>query len=187
MSAWRSLLRPEVPLFFVAILRLTIGLELVSQGYDKLVQGYVRLDEQTPGRTNPLRYTLEMWIEEHRITYVGWGNRRTQRQVAMFPWYRAFLQTAVLPNTAIFAGLVTVAEIGLGLLLVLGLLVRVASVLSILLLLNYLFATWHLGFPYTTLNILFLVALVVLLVTGAGRALGVDAWLHEKFPDIPVF
>jgi len=174
MRQWvDALLRWEVPLFFIVLLRLVVGVELIAQGYSKVQDGYVQQVREKEERPNPLQVTIEIWVDDMQ-----------ERNV--FPWYRIFLKEAVLPNINTFAVLVTVAEIALGAMLVLGLLVRVASVFGILLCLNYLFATWHEGFPYPTLNILFLATLLVFVLVSAGRCLGVDALLHKRFPEIPL-
>lgn len=173
MPEWMaSAMRAEIPLFFVVLLRLVVGGEFLYGGYQKYQQGYAtaigQKDEQL---VNPLLLKLEDWKDQ--------GN--------MLIWYEKFLDLAVLKNVQIFAILVTVGELVLGAMLVLGLLVRIASVVGFCLCLNYLFATWHLTFPYREFNILILVLLVVFLLAGAGRCLGADAALHERFPEIPLF
>jgi uncharacterized membrane protein YphA (DoxX/SURF4 family) len=105
----------------------------------------------------------------------------------MFGWYRIFLERAVKEHIDLFALLVTVAELALGVMLILGLLIRVVSVIGILLVVNYLLATWHIGFPYTTLNAVFVVSLLIFGVVSAGRCLGIDSLLHDRFPEIPIF
>ena len=188
MREWIELLfRREVPLFFIVLLRLVVGFGFVSQGYDKVRQ----IEQATQARlglSEPLERMLNFWIGEERTIYPrGSDSPQMTRKVRMFSWYRTFLEDAVVKNAKVFAVLVTAAELALGAMLILGLLVRVASVVGIFLCLNYFVATWHLGFPYTTLNSVFLVALVVFVFTSAGRSLGIDALLNERFPEIPIF
>jgi len=184
-----SLLRPEVPLALLVLLRVIAGCELFVQGNDKLRQGY--FDRISPGDTevsHPLQIRLKVWIEEERqVSVRGRDGAIIKQPVRMFRWYRFFLENAVLPNVRIFAILVSVGEITLGAMLMVGLLTRVASFLGILLLINYLFATWHYGFPYLPFNTLFLGVLVVALIAPVGRSLGIDSLLHEQYPEIPLF
>lgn len=189
MRQWmESLLRWEVPLFFIVLLRLAVGFEFISQGHDKIRQEKeVQLSNPEKAKQGySLELTLTMWMEEERTISYGGDPSQMARKVRMFVWYRRFLEMGVLPNVRVFSMLVTVAEIALGAMLVLGLLVRVASVLGIVLCLNYLLATWHLGFPYTGLNVLVLVALLIFVLVSAGRCLGIDALLRERFPEIPL-
>ncbi len=191
MREWlKSLMHIQVLLLFVVLLRLTVGVELAWQGYDKVRQGFVpQSKEAVAGRENPLQVTLSIWMEwvEQRVRKQSADPNVTHRTIRMFPFYHKFLKEIVLPHVATFAMLVTVAELGLGLALIIGLVVRVTAPLTILLCANYLLATWHLGFPYTILNVLFLVSLLVLALSGAGRCLGVDQALHERLPEIPLF
>jgi len=190
MQEWfRSLLRVQVPMIVVVLLRVLVGYELFVQGNERVRMGYLEKGGSGEGEAgHPLEIRLRVWIEEERpISERERGIFLTRRPARMFPWYRFFLENAVLPNVWVFAVLITVAEMVLGAMLVLGLLTRVASFLGILLVVNYLLATWHYGFPYVHLNILVLACFVVFLIAGVGRCLGLDALLHEKFPEIPLF
>jgi len=190
MRDWfASLLQIQTPLLFVVFLRVVIGYSFFVQGNDKIREGYFEKMGPVEGQADhPLAIRLKVWMTEERRT----GERGSEATVAarpdrMLPWYRFFLENAVLPNVRPFSILVTIGEILLGATLVLGLLTRVSSFVGILLVLNYIFATWHCGFPYTPLNILFIAILLVLLISGAGRCLGLDSVLHERYPEIPLF
>jgi uncharacterized membrane protein YphA (DoxX/SURF4 family) len=61
------------------------------------------------------------------------------------PFYKTFLNVAVVPYQTIWAYAVGVIELAIGLSLLLGLWVRVASIGGILLMLNFLFSTWFAG------------------------------------------
>jgi len=191
MRDWlASLTHVEVPLLFVVLLRLGLGYVLVSQGRDKIHQGFLEAVKQpNVQQVGPLYLTLRMWIQEERKVYAKGDSSAgpTERTIRMFEWYRFFLDNAVIPHAPTFAVLVTVGELALGGLLLVGLAVRMIAPLTMLLCANYLLATWHLGFPFTSLNILFLVALAVVTLAGAGRSLGLDGFLHERFPEIPIF
>ncbi|MCX8037230.1 MAG: DoxX family protein [Candidatus Sumerlaeia bacterium] len=181
-----SLTEEQTPLVVLLVLRLSLGGLLVWEGYQKVQQGYIPSRKQeTQSKTVPLDLILRVWMDEQRKVY-GTGDQEP-RTVQMFPWYRAFLEHAVLPNVALYATLVAVGELALGAVLILGVLVPWVSGLGILLGINYLIATWHLGFPYTMLNILFITSLLVLALSRAGRCLGFDGWIHKFYPEIPIF
>jgi uncharacterized membrane protein YphA (DoxX/SURF4 family) len=179
-----SLFQPQVPMILLVLVRVIVGGALFIQGSDKLNQGYFeRVGKNDTEVSHPLQIRLKVWIEEERAI----GRPGAGQTVRMLHWYRFFLENAVLPNLWVFAILVTVAELTLGAMLLAGLLTRVASFMGIVLLINYLFATWHYGFPYLPLNALFLALLLVFLIAGVGRCLGVDTILHERYPEIPLF
>ena len=100
-------------------------------------------------------------------------------------FYQAFIEGTVIPHAAGFATLVVAAELAAGLLLLLGAATRLAALISIVLLLNYMFAKGM--WPWTPASndgALIMIALAVLL-TGAGRLLGVDAALARRWPRVP--
>jgi thiosulfate dehydrogenase [quinone] large subunit len=91
--------------------------------------------------------------------------------------YHTFLTTVVVPNMGLFAELVRLGEVLVGVSLILGAATRVGGLVGVVLALNYIFAK---GDAFTTSTLQGLdVAMVVLsainLVLPTGRALGVDA------------
>jgi hypothetical protein len=70
--------------------------------------------------------------------------------------------------------------------MLLGLTTRLASVVSIFLLLNYLFAKPSvIGIP--GIDTADIVLSIVVLVTAAGRVFGIDHFLHRRFPRVPLW
>jgi thiosulfate dehydrogenase [quinone] large subunit len=101
--------------------------------------------------------------------------------------YHAFLANVVAPNLAIFAELVRLGEVLVGVSLVLGALTRLGGLVGILLTLNYIAARGHV-FSSTTLQSLdfgLLVLSLIALVLPTGRALGVDALFTRRKPAVP--
>ena len=96
-----------------------------------------------------------------------------------FEWYRSFLQDTVLSNESTFAYLLVVGEVAVGGLLLIGFLVRPASLVGMFLCLNYLCAK---GSALVGFNVesLFLVILATCLLVNPGRVLGVDGYLYER-------
>ena len=98
-----------------------------------------------------------------------------------YPWYHGLLNSAVVPHAATFAKLVVVGEIYIGIALVVGLTTRFATALALFLLLNYMCAKgavpWGPGIDQSDI----ILALIILL-TDAGRTVGIDKLLADRFP-----
>lgn len=106
------------------------------------------------------------------------------RQAAENPivWYKAFLDSTVLPNAALFAQLTAWGETLVGLSLVLGLFAGLGSLGALLLSLSYGLASWHLspssaGFHYMLISVA-----IVLFLARSGKAWGLDAWIAWRWP-----
>jgi thiosulfate dehydrogenase [quinone] large subunit len=99
-----------------------------------------------------------------------------------FAGYNRLLIQDVLPHAALFTYLVVFGEVCVGTLLVLGLLTRLAALLALVMNVNYLLATWHLGTASQGFNESLLVIEIALIAVGAGRALGMDAPLARNKP-----
>jgi len=97
------------------------------------------------------------------------------------PWYKSFLINVVAPNREIFGYLVTLGEILIGLCLILGLLTRFSSSVGLFMMVNYFLGPGMarggstLGQTQT-----FVVAMVILFLTNAGRTLGLDGLLFKR-------
>jgi thiosulfate dehydrogenase [quinone] large subunit len=101
-------------------------------------------------------------------------------------WYRPFLSGVVLPHLDLFTNLVLIAEIYVGIAMLLGLTTRLAAAISIFLLLNYWFAKSSvIGIP--GVDTADLVLSVLVLATAAGRVFGIDQILHRRFPRVPLW
>ncbi len=100
-------------------------------------------------------------------------------------WYQVFLHAVVLPRAAMFAMLVIVAEIYIGIALILGLTTRLASVLALFLLVNYWLAKSGIGIPGIDTAVMVLV--VIIFVSAAGRIFGLDRFLYRRFPGLQLW
>jgi uncharacterized membrane protein YphA (DoxX/SURF4 family) len=147
---------PKVPLAWLALLRILVGLVILTSWASNITKGFYTPDglyhfftQVYPQADNPLG------------------------------WYAAFINGAILPVRAVFAPFQLVAEGLMGLALVLGGLTRLFSLAGIFFLLNTFLATaghdwpWSYFMPITILAVVFL--------TRAGRALGLDGWLLRRF------
>jgi hypothetical protein len=110
----------------------------------------------------------------------------TEQEVshAAFEFHRTFIKDVVLPYMTIFGPIVFLAELAFAASMMLGLAVRFVGVLAI----AYVLQLW-LGlygspaeWPWTYIFLATLMFLFVL--EGAGRSLGLDAWLRRNVPAV---
>jgi uncharacterized membrane protein YphA (DoxX/SURF4 family) len=103
-------------------------------------------------------------------------------------FYRPVLSAVVLPHAVFFGYMVGVVEMFVGICLLLGLWVRVASTVGILFLLNLTLAAWwepgygaplwrYFGARLDTLPLLLL--LVIFFAADAGQQWGLDGWWRK--------
>lgn len=93
-------------------------------------------------------------------------------------WYKAALETIVIPNWQIFAIAITVAQAAIGISYVLGYMVRPFSLIGIALGLNLMLA---LGPHQSELQTSFMLILHFTLGwLGAGRCLGIDYYFYKR-------
>lgn len=152
----------QTPLFWVALLRILIGVLLITTWASNLSKGFYTPDglqyfftDVFPQSANPLG------------------------------WYANFITGVILPIKGIFAPVQLVGEFLLGLFLVLGLFTPITSAMSAFFILNTFLASFGHDWPWSYLTILGI--LFVVFVTRAGRSLGIDAWLLEKRGEPPKF
>lgn len=93
-------------------------------------------------------------------------------------WYKAFLETIVVPNWQIFATAVVVIHFMIGVSYILGYLVRPVAMIAVFLGLNMMLA---LGQQQTELQTTFVLVLHFTLGwLGAGRCLGLDYYFYKR-------
>ena len=149
-------LRQQTYLWYIVILRLYIGYYLLQQGILKYLRGFPQSD----------------WISRQ----IG-----DLDKVEIYAWYKSFLINVVVPHRELFGNLVMTGEILIGLCLVLGVLTRLSSIVGIFMLLNYFFGPGMArGGASLAQQQTFIVALVVLILSNAGRCLGLDALLFKR-------
>jgi len=127
-------------------------------------------------------------VSKVRGHFVRGGFAESVRETAGHAWafWGSFLRSVVLPNAAAFAWFFAVAELALGIALVLGFLTRVAAVGGILLMVILLLGQTHLAGgsweEWVTAGLTSKFALLLLwllLLADAGRAWGLDARLRR--------
>jgi thiosulfate dehydrogenase [quinone] large subunit len=99
-------------------------------------------------------------------------------------FYRGFLEFLVLPNVAVFTPLVVFGELFVALALLAGFATRLAAGVAMFFLFNYMLAKgmW-LWTPASNDAAMFFMALILML-GAAGRAFGVDRYLHDRYPAV---
>ena len=105
---------------------------------------------------------------------------------AAFAFHRAFVTDVLLPNLHLLGPIVFLAELTFAASLILGLGVRLISVLAILFVLHLWLGIYIPGAPAEWSWSYIFLALVLFLFAlhGAGRSLGVDAWLRRHVPAV---
>lgn len=101
-------------------------------------------------------------------------------------WYQPVLAHIVLPHATLFAALVSIGEVAVGLALLFGAVTRLAAAGGIMLTANY-FLLNGLTIVDVSNDFAILVGLIVVFLSRAGRTLGVDAWLARRWPRVPLW
>jgi uncharacterized membrane protein YphA (DoxX/SURF4 family) len=99
-----------------------------------------------------------------------------------FAWYKAFVSAVVLPHAQLFAGLVVAGELVVAICMLFGFATRAAALVAILLLANYLCSKGMPVWSPASNDVPDIILAVLVFAGAAGRALGVDGILHERFP-----
>jgi thiosulfate dehydrogenase [quinone] large subunit len=101
--------------------------------------------------------------------------------------YQAFAQAIVLPHVATVATLVIIGETFVGIAMLAGITTRLASVVAVLLLLNYMFAKGMTLWTPASNDAADIILAIVVGVGAAGRVWGVDAVLKKRYPRVPLW
>lgn len=153
---------PKIPLTWVALLRIVVGLMFVLTWLPNFLDGLYTVDGLL------FFFTEEFPQSENALTF-----------------YANFIDGVILPMRHVFAPFQLVAELLMGLAILFGILTPLASLAGIFFLLNTMLATF--GHDWLWSYILPISILAVTLFTHAGRALGVDAILFKKFGERSFF
>ena len=100
-----------------------------------------------------------------------------------YSWYESFLNSFVVPHSSTFGTLVVVAEVYVGIALVIGFTTRLASCVALFLLVNYMCAKgalpWGPGIDQSDI-----ILAAIILFSDAGRIFGIDKFLANRFPKL---
>ena len=156
MSQLKRLIEePKTPLFYVALLRILLGVLFIVTWAENLDK-----DLYTP---NGLQGFLEFQLNEHSL-----------------PWYESFIRDVIIPARDVFAPFQLVTELMMGIFLLVGFLTRPMALGGFFFVLNtYLIAIGTGEWLWSYYMIMASLALVG--VTGAGQAIGVDMFLKARY------
>jgi uncharacterized membrane protein YphA (DoxX/SURF4 family) len=152
----------RIPLVWIALLRILLGILFLTTWYSNLSKGF---------------YTPDGLIDFFVNVFP-----QSENPLA---WYAAFINGIILPIRGFFAPFQLVSEFLIGLFLLLGLFTPLTSFAGIIFIFNTFLATFGHDWPWS--YGMMLAILGVVLVTRAGRSIGIDnlllRWRGE--PRIP--
>ncbi len=103
-----------------------------------------------------------------------------------YAFFLPFLEDTVLPYILVFAVLVTMGELFVGLSLTFGVATRLGAAVGMFLAFNYACLYGNTLLPVEG-NWLYFCYLIPVLVGAAGRSFGLDYWLHQRWPHLPIW
>lgn len=103
---------------------------------------------------------------------------------AVTPSIARLLTGTVLPHAQLFAWLIALSELAIGASMLLGLFARLGGLLAIVRALANILVAGHSSSGAETIGHNYMLALagLVVLISAAGRAYGIDGWLVRRFP-----
>jgi thiosulfate dehydrogenase (quinone) large subunit len=103
------------------------------------------------------------------------------------PAYQAFARAVVLPHVGILATLIVIGEAFVGIAMLAGITTRLASVVAILLLANYMLAKGMTLWTPASNDAADIMLAIIVGLGAAGSVWGVDAVLQKRYPRIPLW
>lgn len=154
---------------WLAVLRIVVGLYFVKSLVTKMT--LVML-----GGVLPIPAVSARWIDVMP--------KIVTKQASENPigFYKHFLETTVLPNSGLFAQLTAWGETVVGIGLTLGLLTGAASLIGLVLVINYGLATQWMSPSQQGFHLVLLFLMLAFHFARAGRAWGLDAWIARRKP-----
>jgi uncharacterized membrane protein YphA (DoxX/SURF4 family) len=104
-----------------------------------------------------------------------------------YPFMVGFLKNVAASNVGIILTTVAISEFTIGLLYLLGLFVRPASIIGMGLNVIFFLAAGHTSPSNAGINLIMFGGQLFMFLVSAGRAYGLDALLHKRFPKIPLW
>ena len=147
----------------MALVRIAVGLYFLVQGITKSTGGWL-------SSSDPLLKT-----------FIGPALERNSAEA----FYRPFLENVVQPNGLLFSQLVAIAEISVGICLILGLLTRPAGIVAMFLNLNYMLMKGLVN-SNGSIDRLFFAMEIVFVLTAAGLVWGLDGRLRDVLATNPL-
>lgn len=122
---------------------------------------------------------VDMAFQKAPWNNYGWLGGFVEKEIASptFPIVATFLRDVVLPNLGVFGMMTFVTELGLGLGLLLGVLTRLVGLGGFLWQVNIAVQAFNVPGEWGWIWVLLALPQFCFAFCGAGRVLGVDAWL----------
>jgi len=152
----------RVPLVWISLLRILLGILFLTTWSSNLTKGFYTPDGLVDFFTNVFP--------------------QSENPLA---WYAAFINGIILPIRGFFAPFQLVAEFLIGVFLLLGFLTPLTSFAGIIFIINTFLASFGHDWPWS--YGMMLAILAVVLVTKAGRSIGIDNLIFNRSgePRIP--
>ena len=157
------------PAEWLAVVRIVVGLYFVKSLVTKM--SLVLL-----GGVVPIPAVSARWLEVMPKLVT---KQASENPIA---FYKHFLEATVLPNSSLFAHLTAWGETVVGIGLTLGLLTGVASLVGMVLVVNYGLATQWMSPGQQGFHLVLFFLMLAFLFARAGRTWGLDAWLARTRP-----
>ena len=145
----------RVPLVWISLLRILLGILFLTTWSSNLSKGFYTPDGLVDFFTNVFP--------------------QSENPLA---WYAAFINGLIIPILGFFAPFQLVAEFLIGLFLLLGFLTPLTSFAGMIFIINTFLATFGHDWPWS--YGMMLAILAVVLVTRAGRSIGIDNLLYDR-------
>jgi thiosulfate dehydrogenase (quinone) large subunit len=157
------------PADWLAVLRIVVGLYFVKSLVTKM--SFVML-----GGILPLPAVSERWLT---VMPKIVAKQASENPLA---FYKQFLEGTVLTHSNIFAQLTAWGETVAGIGLTLGLLTGVASLVGLVLVINYGLATQWMSPGQQGFHLILFFLMLAFFFARAGRKWGIDGWLARRRP-----
>jgi len=155
------------PQFWIAILRLVVGVWFLKAVWTKLTMAVVLGVIPYPAVSSRF-----LGFQPKRVAEFAAGN-----PVA---WYKEFLEGTVVPDAELWATLQAYGEVAVGVGLVLGLLTGLSALVGLFLAVNYGLATQWMSFGQQGFHVLLTTSMIIFVTTRAGRAWGIDGLILSR-------
>jgi uncharacterized membrane protein YphA (DoxX/SURF4 family) len=157
------------PAEWLALLRIVVGLYFVKSLVTKMSVVMI-------GGILPIPVVSERWL-----TVMP---KIVAKQASENPlsFYKHFLEGVVLPNSNLFAQLTAWGETVVGIGLTLGFLTGLASLVGLVLVVNYGLATQWMSPGQQGFHLVLFFLMLAFLMGRAGRTWGFDRWLAKRWP-----
>lgn len=165
--------RPPVatshPARWLAVLRIAVGLYFAKSVVTKMTIVLA-------GGFLPVPAVQERWI--------GVMPKIVSKQASEnpIPFYKRFLEETVLTHSNLFAHLTAWGETVTGLGLTLGLCTGIASLVGLVLVINYGLATQWMSAGQQGFHLVLAVLMVAFFFSRVGRTWGLDGWIARVYP-----